>query len=240
MSTIEKNARKNNFLYAIAGLGGISLIVLIHEIGHFLFAKFFNVPTPIFSVGFGPALFSIKIGQTMFNVALLPFGGYVEMDQAVLAQLPYIPKMLIIFAGILFNLIFAYLILFYYAIRKKSNLKQIIINSIRPPDQEESEPNNGIIGPVGIVSILSNILIIQPQAYWLLLAILSLNMGLFNILPLPFFDGGKACIVSIEALTGKTVPAHALWFISTFFLAFFLLFIAQVTMNDVKRLIGKK
>ena len=227
----------------MGGLGGISLIILIHEMGHFLFAKFFNVPTPVFSLGFGPALFAFQIGQTVFKVALLPFGGYVEMDQDILAQLPYFPKMLIIFAGILSNLIFAYGILLYYAIRKQSTLKHTIMSSIMPhqlADQAPAQPENTIIGPIGIISMIGKIIAINPQRFWLILAILSLNMGLFNILPLPFFDGGKAFIITIETLTGKTIPATALWIVSTVLLTLFILLVTKVTINDIKRLISKK
>src|SRR6266478_4937390 len=106
---------KKNILYLLGGLGGISLIILIHELGHFLFAHYFGVPTPLFSIGFGPALVQFPIGNTLFQVTLIPFGGYVEMDEKVLASLPYWSKMLIIFAGVLFNFIFAYIILLYYS-----------------------------------------------------------------------------------------------------------------------------
>jgi len=243
MEPTKHNAKEKKLLYGIAGLAGISLIILIHEMGHFLFAQLFGVPTPSFSLGFGPPLFAIPIGQTIFKVALLPFGGYVEMDQEALAKLSYLPKMLIVFAGIFFNLIFAYAILLYYAIRNKTTLISTITSTIKPhqtTDQETAQPENTIIGPVGIISMIGKSIAIDPHLYWFILAILSLNMGLFNIIPLPFFDGGKALIYSIEALTGTIIPPTILWLISTLFLAFFMLFIARVTMNDIKRLIGKK
>ena len=232
-----------NLLYILGGLGGISLIILIHEMGHFLFAQFFGVATPIFSLGFGPALFSFPISQTVFTVALLPFGGYVEMDPTGFAELSYFPKMLILSAGILFNLIFAWIILMYYAIRNKSTLKNTITKTFtasQTADQTESSPEDNIIGPVGIISMIGKSLAINPQLYWFILAILSLNMGLFNILPLPFFDGGKAFIITLEIIMGKTIPQTALWLVSTAFLALFILFITRVTIHDIKRLIGKK
>jgi regulator of sigma E protease len=83
-------------------------------------------------------------------------------------------------------------------------------------------------------------LAINPQLYWFILAILSLNMGLFNILPLPFFDGGKAFIITLETIMGKTIPQTALWLVSTAFLALFILFITRITVHDIRRLIGKK
>ena len=122
---IPKN-RSKTVLYTLAGLGGISLVIIIHELGHFIFAHIFGVPTPIFSLGFGPTLFQLPIGETMFQIALLPFGGYVEMSPEALTAQPYIPKMLIISAGILFNLIFAYCIFLYYGIHNQSMLRSSI------------------------------------------------------------------------------------------------------------------
>ena len=337
-----------SLLYALAGLGGISLVIIIHEMGHFLFAKLFGVPTPIFSLGFGPALFSLPIGETIFQLALLPFGGYVEMDPTALAAQPYAPKMLIISAGILFNLIFAYCILLYYTVRNQftmtptistitpnspaeqaglhvhdiiiaynhepidnnieSLLKKIALsggttivlsierngtiheipiqlNSEHPlfgshtgwlgielhkkPIKETSlwkaikaghthysatiqnigsiaskmMSQNGrqgvIVGPIGIISLMGKSLAMSPQIYWLIVAMISLNIGLFNILPLPFFDGGQALIYTIEAVTGIIIPPTILWYITMIFLALFMFFIARVTMNDVKRLGSK-
>jgi membrane-associated protease RseP (regulator of RpoE activity) len=243
MNQTRRTGSIKNLLYILGGLGGVSLIIIIHEMGHFLFAKFFGVATPIFSLGFGPALFSFPIGQTVFTVALLPFGGYVEMDPAGFAELSYFPKILILSAGILFNLIFAYIILLYYAIRNKCTMKNTITNTITAPqtaEQTESSPENMAIGPVGIISMIGKSLAINPQLYWFILAILSLNMGLFNILPLPFFDGGKAFIITLETIMGKTIPQTALWLVSTAFLALFILFITRVTIHDIRRLIGKK
>src|SRR5260221_1517420 len=132
-TTHRYNAIKNIF----GGLAGISLIILIYEMGHFLFAHLFGVPTPVFSIGFGPALCQFPIGQTMFQISLLPFGGYVEIDDKVLTSLSYLPKMLIIFAGGLFNFIFAYAVLLYFSIRNRSTLKKTLFNTITPDHHEE-------------------------------------------------------------------------------------------------------
>lgn len=114
-----------HLMLGIIGILGISLLVGIHELGHFLFAKLFRVHTPSFSIGFGPQLFSKKIGATLFSLSAIPLGGYVEV--AGMAELgqgeqkeafaqgedsfavkPFYQKMLILFGGIMFNLLFAY------------------------------------------------------------------------------------------------------------------------------------
>jgi regulator of sigma E protease len=55
------------------------LVVFIHELGHFLAAKLFGVYAPRFSIGFGPALWSRKWGETEYVLAAVPLGGYVRM-----------------------------------------------------------------------------------------------------------------------------------------------------------------
>jgi regulator of sigma E protease len=54
-------------------------LVIIHELGHFLFAKLFGVRADIFSVGFGPTLFKYKKGETEFRLSAIPLGGYVKL-----------------------------------------------------------------------------------------------------------------------------------------------------------------
>lgn len=55
------------------------LVVFVHELGHFLAAKWAGVYAPRFSIGFGPALWKRKWGETEYILAALPLGGYVRM-----------------------------------------------------------------------------------------------------------------------------------------------------------------
>ena len=54
-------------------------LVFFHELGHFLFARFFGVRVEVFSLGFGPKLFKFKRGDTEYCFSLIPLGGYVKM-----------------------------------------------------------------------------------------------------------------------------------------------------------------
>ncbi|HTU91628.1 MAG TPA: site-2 protease family protein, partial [Gemmataceae bacterium] len=60
---------------------GIGFVIFIHELGHFLTAKWCDVHVQTFSVGFGPALpgCSFQRGETMYKIGVLPLGGYVNM-----------------------------------------------------------------------------------------------------------------------------------------------------------------
>lgn len=63
----------------IAFLLVLGLLVFIHELGHFLFAKRAGILVREFAIGFGPKLFSKRVGETLYSIRILPLGGYVRM-----------------------------------------------------------------------------------------------------------------------------------------------------------------
>src|SRR3954449_8925339 len=63
----------------LAPLLVFGLVVFVHELGHFLAAKSVGVYAPRFSIGFGPALWRRRFGETEYVLAALPLGGYVRM-----------------------------------------------------------------------------------------------------------------------------------------------------------------
>ena len=66
----------NTIIGMILALG---VIILVHEWGHFIAARFFGVRVDVFSIGFGPRLFGKKWGDTDWRLSALPLGGYVRM-----------------------------------------------------------------------------------------------------------------------------------------------------------------
>lgn len=104
----------SNLQSIMLALAGISLVTVFHEFGHFIFAKLFNVLAPGFSVGFGPKILSKKLGETEFSLSAIPLGGYVEMStddpERSFESISYWKKFIIISAGIVFNLIFTFII----------------------------------------------------------------------------------------------------------------------------------
>jgi regulator of sigma E protease len=57
----------------------LGAMVVIHEFGHFIVAKYFGIRVDVFSVGFGKRLWGVKKGDTDYRVSLVPLGGYVKM-----------------------------------------------------------------------------------------------------------------------------------------------------------------
>lgn len=94
------------------------VIVLIHEFGHFLFAKLSGVKVVEFSVGMGPRLFSIKGKETKYSLKLLPLGGSCQMygedededEPGSFNSAPLIGRIATVAAGPIFNFILAFFV----------------------------------------------------------------------------------------------------------------------------------
>lgn len=105
-------------LNTIAAILVFSLIVLIHEFGHFLLAKLNGIGVIEFSLGMGPRLFSFEKGETRYSVKALPFGGSCMMlgeDEDINAENAFQNKspwarFSVIAAGPVFNFILAFLL----------------------------------------------------------------------------------------------------------------------------------
>src|SRR6202167_5462861 len=63
----------------VAGGIVLGILVLLHEWGHFIVAKWCGVRVDVFSIGFGPRLWGMKRGDTDYRISALPLGGYVRM-----------------------------------------------------------------------------------------------------------------------------------------------------------------
>jgi regulator of sigma E protease len=57
----------------------LSLLVIVHEFGHYIVAKLGGVGVERFSIGYPPRLLGIKIGETDYCISAIPFGGYVKL-----------------------------------------------------------------------------------------------------------------------------------------------------------------
>jgi regulator of sigma E protease len=110
-------------IYIFSFLILISIIVFIHELGHFSFARLFGVRVLDFSIGFGRSIKSWETkSKTIFNLRLLPFGGYVKMNGEEITEKSrssdsysskkYYQKLLITLGGPIFNFILAIAIFF--------------------------------------------------------------------------------------------------------------------------------
>jgi len=320
------------------GFLGISALIAFHELGHFLFAKLFNVRAPSFSIGFGPRLITKKIGETEFALSAIPFGGYVEIAGMVepgqgdqlyqndesgrsFGQKPYYQQFLILMGGIIFNILFAAAIFFYLfctgipansllqnqaskpivativedspaaksgikigdmifevngqkvetvgefinilqqnsapsitVLKKEKDLEDRSLVTINfesdvlwerrkigvhfESEAIESQPifealqnsvietwrwtkkivwdfvgivKNGefkhVAGPIAIIGIAGKSAIVGYKFLLILLALISINLAILNLIPFPILDGGQLLFYTIEAIIGRPIPA---------------------------------
>lgn len=105
----------------VAAVIVLGLLILFHELGHFLVAKWCGVGVVKFSIGFGPVLIGKKIGGTEYAISAIPLGGFVKMvgedpeeevaasDRSIAFQSqPLWKRFAIVFAGPFANLLFAF------------------------------------------------------------------------------------------------------------------------------------
>jgi len=101
-------------------IGVLGLLVLVHELGHFIAAKKAGCYVEEFGIGFPPKLFQIKRGETNYTINLLPLGGYVKIrgengedtdDPRSFVNQSFAWKTLIISAGVLMNVLLGYILL---------------------------------------------------------------------------------------------------------------------------------
>jgi regulator of sigma E protease len=111
-------------MFILAFIATILILVIIHELGHYLAAKKFNIKVLEFGFGIPPRAWGKKIGETIWSINWLPFGGFVrllgedETDKDVLdnkrsfAAQPVWKRISVVVAGVVMNLVLAW-VLFY-------------------------------------------------------------------------------------------------------------------------------
>lgn len=353
-----------NIFFILIGCLGMGFLIGFHELGHFLFAKYFGIRTPSFSIGFGPKIISKKIGDTEFSLSAIPLGGYVEIagaaevgqgeqtdahatDSGSFATKPFYQQFCVMIGGILFNLIFAYcafILLFMIGIPKTPLMQKPIIaiihedsaaekagllpndmitefnrtsidNSIQKLQQlisplahqtatitvkrnneliekeitlDERTVNNASIGTLGVEfssletpassffeavkqgisatnlwikntifgftqlkksygEIAGPIMIVAMttkaaasgfKILLLLLAIISINLAVLNLIPLPILDGGQILFYGIEALIQRPLPIKVREYIHIGTWLLFLALFLYLSAKDSCRLIS--
>ena len=182
----------------------LGFLIIIHEGGHFIGAKICKIKVNEFAIGFGPKLFAKRIKETKYELRLIPFGGFVNLegeeehsDEEGSFSKASIPKRFsIIVAGAIVNIIFgilAYMILiavnFYinveanlinslsYAISSTGTLIYAMFDSIIQLFSGNVSIND-MVGPVGISQMVSETNGISQFIY--LLSIISVSLGITN------------------------------------------------------------
>lgn len=335
------------FLIAVVMLG---LIIFVHELGHFLTAKFFKMPVSEFSIGMGPQVFSFNTKETTYSFRAVPIGGYVNIEgMEVGSQVengfnskPAYQRFIVLFAGVFMNFLMAFLIIFSIAqmtgrieyeekaiigalvkgganeevlkvddkilelggekitlwadipeVTKKALDKEEISALIERDGKEQKlvlnltkdEENNRVVlgispkskkinlsfteslifaknsftsilkdtvggfftlfsgkadlkeisGPVGILKVVGEVSKFGWTSIASLAVILSINIGVLNLLPIPALDGGRIIFVLLELFR---IKVNKKWEekLHKFGMIVLLFFILVISVNDVWKL----
>ena len=341
------------FLVAILFFG---LLISIHELGHFTFAKLFKVKVNEFALGMGPAIFKKKKGETTYALRLLPIGGYVSMegedeesaDENAFGNKKVWQKLIIVAAGAIMNLILGVVIVATClsmedlvgttqilqfqenAISQQTGLQEgdqlleidghrvfsdmdisflmtrsddgVFDMTVRRDGKKvelegvtfQTQKQDGytlitydfvilgkettflnvlttavkqtasiarlvwlslfdlitgkfgladLSGPVGTVNILADVTSSAVESRenlisaLTLMSFVSINIGVFNLLPLPALDGGRMFFLIIEGIRRKPINPKYEGYIHGAGLALLLLLMVAVTFNDIVNLI---
>lgn len=212
-------------IYILITLLILSVLILVHEFGHYITARMTGVRVLEFSLGMGPALFKYERGGTLYAIRALPLGGYCslygENEEEIIEDDPessflYKParvRFLIFIAGVTMNFIAAYVFIFIAALLSGRDfltsitfsfsilikIFTLIFLSLKMLFTGEAGLND-LAGPIGMVGLVGEYY--QYGLIYLLLftAMLSVNLGVLNLLPIPALDGGQILILIIEKI----------------------------------------
>ena len=304
-----------NIIIAILIFG---IIIIVHELGHFLIAKKNGIQVDEFCIGLGPTIIGKQVGETFYSVKLLPFGGACMMgededrpEENAFNNKSVWARMAVIFGGPFFNFILAFIfsiivigmsgadipkiskvekdspayeagirkgdIMIKVAGKKMHNYREFSyymyldydggkipitilqngkeknINVTPEYDKERGQYLIGItwngyqkVGPLKTIEYSTvGDQYTQAAAYgfktvfltmvnWIIL--ISANLGVMNLLPLPALDGGRLLFLIIEAITGKAVSQNMEALVHTAGLILLMLLMVFVMYQDIVKI----
>ena len=242
----------------------LGFLIFIHESGHFLVAKLCKVKVNEFAIGFGPTIWKKQGKQTKYALRLIPLGGFVNMEgeeqesdeDGSFSKASVTKRIVIVAAGATVNIVFGLIVFFIlmtiyhtgmellpsennfgshlsFACEQTKefifsiidNLKQLFTGKVGP-DQ--------MMGPVGISSVVA-----KTDGWFdciYILSLISLSLGVTNLLPIPALDGGKILILIIEAIRRKPLKQELELKIQLLGFSVIIAISLFITWNDIIRL----
>jgi membrane-associated protease RseP (regulator of RpoE activity) len=237
---------------------GFGLVIGLHELAHMLTAKAFGVKVLKFSFGFGPRLLGFLFKGTSYELRLLPLGGFVQFAEEDPSDntkggffaVPWYKRALIALAGPVMNLLLGLamiyaLLLFnhwpvFAAVKRTGDISWFVIHEtlkwfggVFTAQSHMSD----MAGPIMVTKLMVSSLKESVMQFFFLLSIVSLSLGLFNLLPIFGLDGGHVLLYIIEGIRGKKLPnrAYEIWNILGFVLLGLLM--VFIIFGDITKLI---
>lgn len=194
----------------------LSLLILVHELGHLVAAKLVGIPVADFSVGFGPRLWKRRYKQTEYSLRALPLGGFVvpAVDGWEFGAIPLHKRLIYFLGGPLANLlvtlpIFAVLNVLKQGVSSYNLLVAPFVQLVAacwqllmmlPGLFMRPESLSGIVGIVvegGRFAQAGMVLEFGIS--------LSISLAVLNLLPIPVLDGGQITLSCLEAVFPRLI-----------------------------------
>jgi len=229
----------------------ISFLILIHELGHFIAAKLSNIPIEIFSIGFGPKLWSFRLGQTEYRISALPIAGYVlpKMDDLDdFFQINSSRRIAFALGGPTANIILALICLGFLNVLTTDfsfyavlifpfvQLTKITSQFLYALPSLFSSPGE-LAGVIGIVAMGGQMVAGDFLNILNLAIMLNINLAVLNLLPILPFDGGKIVFCLLEKIHRSFLRLQIPLTVTGWVLLFGLL--SYVTVLDMCRYVFK-
>jgi len=198
-------------LFVINFMIVVLLLVIIHECGHYIVAKWLNVKINEFSIGFGSIWYCTTSKEGIrWTLRHWPIGGYVDFTSHQL----YWKQALVNLAGPSANFLFAFIVLALSVLIEPSGLDELTYLSVNYSQQITSDvvktvtldgmSNDNLLGWLEQANILTE------KSNWIVyletLAKISFLMGVLNLMPVLPLDGGQFVFNTLEAVLRKPIP----------------------------------
>ena len=241
----------------------LGFLILIHEGGHFLVARLCKVKVNEFAIGFGKKIWQKQGKETKYTLRLIPLGGFCSMEgedeesesEGSFSKASVWKRMAIVVAGAIVNILFGILVYFilistvgiqfadptrdtilnriYYGGRATGTFILSIFESIKTLFTGGLSVDQ-MVGIVGISEV-----VVQTSGiinYLNLLAVISVSLGVTNLLPIPALDGGKILILLIEVIRRKPMKIETEAKIQMLGFSILMALFLFVTYNDILRI----
>ncbi|MGL4790517.1 MAG: site-2 protease family protein, partial [Anaerotignaceae bacterium] len=134
-----------NILYVIIALIVFSVLVLVHEFGHYFVAKKNGILVKEFAIGMGPTVVSTKKGDTVYSIRLLPLGGFCSMlgedeannDPRSFNSKTPLQRIAVVVMGPVMNFVFAFFIVFFISATATGVIFPTVVNVLEGTNAAE-------------------------------------------------------------------------------------------------------
>lgn len=237
----------------VLGLLGISLLIALHELGHYAAARLCRLPVLTFAIGFGPALIKHERNGTVFRINLLPLGGYVTTPLETTRNSSVPVRLFFYAAGVLMNICTA--IAFLTFVFTCTDLAQpdglplgqglwfALIASweiMREAFSNFFHLLTGALsfeqlnGPLQVLQVAGEATELGGAFALYFLSFLSLQLAVLNLLPIPSLDGSHLLFALLELLRGgQKIPLEKEALVHTIGVVLLFLLMVFVTVKEL-------